>query len=184
MNFVLKEDPGNWSSPAPEAPPPAVPIPGLEPIPAAPGVMPGVTPSPNPTDPRITVSLTDIPLIEALRYVTGLASLKFKVETHAVLIEPSSVNTDVLVTKEWKVRPNFIPDGADARAWLESVGVKFYSPAASAVYLPGSNRLIMRNSQGQLDLMDSLLEAGAELAPVEPVEPVEPAAPVNDPSHA
>ena len=63
----------------------------------------------NPADARVTVSLTNIPLIEALRYVTSLATLKFKVEPYAVFVVPASVNTDVLITKEWKVRPDLIP---------------------------------------------------------------------------
>lgn len=43
--------------------------------------------------PRITVSLTDIPVLEALKYVTGLANLKFKVERSAVVIVPLDAKT-------------------------------------------------------------------------------------------
>jgi general secretion pathway protein D len=203
VNIVLKLDAGGGSAPAPEAVAPAVtPIPGLEPIPAAPGAVPapaipGVAAAPavNPSDARVTVSLTNIPLIEALKYVTSLASLKFKVEPYAVFVVPQSVNTDVLVTKEWKVRPDLIPrvpnaggpinpldvgptraggrgapgdatknqvgiaDKETAKNWLVSNGVQFSNPGSSAVYLPSSSRLIVRNTQDQLDLIDTIIES-------------------------
>ena len=197
----MKLDTGGGSAPAAEAPAPAVaPIPGLEPIPAAPGAAPAAIPGAaapaavNPADARVTVSLTNIPLIEALRYVTSLATLKFKVEPYAVFVVPASVNTDVLITKEWKVRPDLIPrvqaaaeinplnagpvrqggrgaagdttkggvsiaDKESAKNWLISNGVQFNGPGASAVYLPGSSRLIVRNTQDQLDLIDTIIES-------------------------
>ena len=198
VNIVLKLDTGGGSAPAPDAPAPAVaPIPGLEAIPAAPAAaaIPGgaAAPMANPADARVTVSLTNIPLIEALRYVTSLATLKFKVEPYAVFVVPASVNTDVLITKEWKVRPDLIPripgnadinplnapaarsgrgavadqtkgspgiaDKETAKNWLVSNGVQFNGPGASAIYLPSSSRLIVRNTQDQLDLIDTIIES-------------------------
>jgi len=199
VNIVLKLDTGGGAAPAPDAAAPAVaPIPGLEPIPAAPGAAPAaipgaaMAPAVNPSDARVTVSLTNIPLIEALKYVTSLATLKFKVEPYAVFVVPASVNTDVLITKEWKVRPDLIPrvpgavdvnplnapaarsgrgatgdqtkgvpgiaDKESAKNWLISNGVQF-NGAASAVYLAGSSRLIVRNTQDQLDLIDTIIES-------------------------
>ena len=118
-------------------------------------------------DTRITVSLSNIPLIEALKYVTGLANLKFKVEPYAVSVVPQSVNTDSVITKEWKVRPDLIPnvkrgDAADresAKEWLVSNGVQF-NGNASAIYIAASSRLIVRNTQDQLDLIDTILTPG------------------------
>ena len=57
----------------------------------------------DPADARISLSLDKIPLLEALKYVTGLANLKFKVEPHAVAVVPLTESTDVLVTRAWKV---------------------------------------------------------------------------------
>ena len=116
VNIVLKLDNGGAGAAPADAPAPApAAIPGLEQIPAAPGAAPAArwrcsgSRRSRPGDARITVSLTNIPLIEALRYVTNLAGLKFKVEPYAVFVVPQSVNTDVLVTREWKVRPDLIP---------------------------------------------------------------------------
>jgi len=41
-------------------------------------------------DTRVTLSLTNVPLIEALRYLTELANLKYKIEPFAVSIVPAS----------------------------------------------------------------------------------------------
>jgi hypothetical protein len=119
---------------------------------------------PSPADAHITVSLTNIPLIEAVRYVTGLANLKFKVQPDQVVIVPITENTDVLVTKEWKVPPGLIPgSGPDmAKNWLVANGVQFNGQAA-ATFIVNSNRLIVRNSQDQLDLIDTLMPTGQAL---------------------
>ena len=188
VNIVLRLDsPGGGFAPAPAvvAPVPAG-IPGLDPLPGAvtdPSGGLGL-PSVNPNDARITVSLTNIPLVEALRYVTGLAGLKFKVEPFAVSIVPQGTPTDVLQTKEYKVRPGFIgrsvaaagPDSLqptagdatrgtpsisgrlDAKEFLISQGVVF-PPGGSATYIASSSRLVVRNTQENMDLVDTLVSA-------------------------
>ncbi len=192
VNIVLRLESGpNLGVPAgPEALPVGAPaIPGLEPIPgavpaggAAAAFLPGV----NPGDARITVSLSNIPLAEALKYVTQLANLKFKVEPFAVSIVPVGTPTDVLITKEYKVRPGFIgskPAGGagdalnpgapadaskngtaiagrlDAKEFLIAQGVPF-PQGASATYLASSSRLVIRNTQENLETVDILIEAG------------------------
>lgn len=126
----------------------------------------------------ITIDLANIPLKEALDYITRLANLKTKVEPYAVLIVPLSEPTDTLLTKEYRVPPGFItsmPSGAGgteggggatsaAKDFLESQGVQF--PAgASANFLPSSSRLIVRNTQENLDLVDALVESATGAVP-------------------
>lgn len=128
---------------------------------------------------RITLALNDVPLRVALTYIAEAANLKLKVDPHAVLIVPVSEPTDILVTKEYKVPPGFIntvptggsaapaspfgaPAGAPtaersgARQFLEQNGVNF-PQGASANFLPNSSKLIVRNTQENLDLIDQLL---------------------------
>lgn len=188
VNIVLKLDatPGLPATGGPSDAAGAVP--GLETTPAAPAV--------NPADTRITLSLTNIPLIEALRYITNLSNLKIKIDPYAVAIVPITESTDVLITKEYKVPPNFItaiPAGgaaatgapadasasrdatgagqqiagrANARAFLEANGVTF--PAgASANYLASSSRLVVRNTQENLDLIDTLVDAAGSQVPTQ-----------------
>src|SRR5437899_2729888 len=85
--------------------------------PAAAGVataVPGVTPATpslppvNPAEARITLTLNQIPLGEALRYIASQAGLKVKVEPYAVLILPLSEQSNELTTKEYRVPPGFI----------------------------------------------------------------------------
>lgn len=196
VNIVLKlEGGGSGAAPAPDpaAAPAAPAIPGLDALPgAAPAPGAGAMPAfavGSPGDARITVSLTNIPLSEALRYVTNLAGLKYKVEPFAVSIVPASTNIETVITKEYKVRPDLIgrgpanvaepgglgaPAGAPADAtrggtaiakreaakdWLISQGVTF-GPQASAIYVPSSTKLIVRNTQEQLDLVESIIAAG------------------------
>ena len=135
------------------------------------------------TDARISLSLTNVPLYEALRYVATLAGLKVKVEPFAVSIVPLSEPTDTLEQREFKVPPGFITGTGGAEAptvfagrgndetsgprlasrqnakdFLESQGVEF-PPGASANFIPGSSRLVVRNTAPNLDLIESLVDA-------------------------
>lgn len=135
----------------------------------------------------VTLDLANLPLREALTYITNLANLKFKIEPYAVLIVPLSEPTDTLVTKEYRVPPGFItsaPTGAGAgetagagvaaqsgaKIYLESQGVQF--PAgASANFIASSSRLIVRNTQENLDLVDALVESSSgEITPQVEIE--------------
>lgn len=131
---------------------------------------------------RITLALTDVPLGEALRYVATAANLKIKVEPFAVAIVPLNEPTDVLITKEYRVPPSFVtqmPAAADAggfgggfgspapavarsgaKEFLESQGITF-PQGASANFLASSSRLIVRNTQTNLDLIDQLVDLGS-----------------------
>lgn len=134
---------------------------------------------------RITLSLTDIPLRAAIDYVAKAANLKLKVEPYAVAVVPQSEPTDVLITKEYKVPPSFITAlpannagnvpmaggggglaagsqstvaaRSGAREFLEGQGVTFPT-GASANFLASTSKLIVRNTQANLDLIDTLVE--------------------------
>ncbi len=150
----------------------------------------------SPNDARITLTLNEIPLGEALRYIASQAGLKVKVEPYAVSIIPLSEQTNDLFTKEYRVPPGFIttsvnlgvsalgaaqpnpaavaPTGTGkdtqestggrqlvnregAREFFESQGVTF-PQGASANFLPQSSRLIVRNTEDNLELIDALVE--------------------------
>lgn len=159
-----------------------------DPTAAAPAA-PVVTP-----DTKVTMSLSNVPMVEAIRYLTELAGLKYKVEPYAVSIVPVSENTDDLVTKEYRVPPGFIPasnasaDSAlpvagarsssdaigekrvkgriDALDFLKSQGVPFPT-GAFAQYVPAGSRLIVRNTQNSIDLIDTLVEAASGAQPTQ-----------------
>jgi general secretion pathway protein D len=72
------------------------------------------TPSNSPADARITITLNEIPLAEALRYIANQAGLKVKVEPYAVSIIPISEQSNDLFTKEYRVPPGFISGSLNA----------------------------------------------------------------------
>src|SRR6266446_2828016 len=175
--------------------------PPATPIPARPVVAPAVVAGPtiSPAEARITITLNQIPLGEALRYIASQAGLKVKVEPYAVSVIPISEQSNDLITKEYRVPPDFISTnltgasllqkgayktatgtapvapvgtGKDtqestggqqlvnregAKDFLEGQGVQF-PPGASANFLPQSSRLIVRNTQDNLDLVDAIVE--------------------------
>lgn len=156
VNFVPKVDLNTGSPTIPPIP--------TEPIPGVPGLDTSAPhPVQPPTEARITVSLTHIPLGEALKYVTGLANLKYRITPNGVEIVPLAENTDVLITKEWRIRPDLIPNALAnpdaAKEWLTSNGVSF-NGAASATYIPKDSRLVVRNTQDQFDLIDTIVGMG------------------------
>jgi Type II secretory pathway, component PulD len=139
---------------------------------------------------RITLGLTDIPLRAAINYVANAANLKLKVEPYAVSVVQQSTPTDVLITKEYKVPPGFITalpnqSGAapapgagnlapgsqsavaarsGAREFLENSGVTF-PPGATAYFIASTSKLIVKNTQSNLDLVDTLVENSLAVPP-------------------
>ena len=111
-------------------------------------------------DARVTLQLTDVSLGQAIQYLASAASLKVKVRSDSVSVVPLSDATDVLITKEYKVSPEFVSDfngKFNAKQFLEASGTTF-PPGAAANYLPASGKLIVRNTQDNLDLVDQLVE--------------------------
>ena len=115
-------------------------------------------------------------------------------------IVPPSVNTDELITKEYKVpagfmstaptvtgasalnaaatrgggggegegtgEPSAIAAKQGAMDYLTSQGVQF-PPGASAVYFPGSSRLIVHNTASNIELIDAIVEESQPAVPTQ-----------------
>ncbi len=100
--------PGAGAGFAPAPLPPIGPAPiggaGLEPLPV--GDVGGVVPASTPGVPSITLKLSRVPLGVALDYITSAADLRYRVESHAVVITSGLVTgTNLLITKTYKVVP-------------------------------------------------------------------------------
>jgi len=203
VNIVLQLDaPGAAAAPAAPAPAPApaaggdtaaAGIPGLDgttpaPAPAGAGGVPPVAINPN--ESRITLSLSNVPLMEVLRYVVQLTGLKLKIDPYAVAIVPMTAMVDQLILKEFKVAPGFLankPSGGGtasatsptgtlgagtggvqekvkAREFLEANGVLF-PQGAMANYSPTSGKLIVRNTQDQLDIIEQIVASENNAVP-------------------
>jgi len=173
-------------------PPPG--LPGEAPAAGAPGA-PAAPAAPATTeDTQITLALNNIPLYEALRYVAAQAGLKIKIDPVAVSIVPLTDVSQDLITKEYKVLPTFIPkeeaaatdasaspfggtvgasDGTrritgrqNAQAYLAKMGVPF-PDGASAQYIPVGSKLVVRNTQDNIDLIDAIVDAAQGQAPTQ-----------------
>jgi general secretion pathway protein D len=143
------------------------------------------------TEPHITIALSNVPLYVALDYISKLSNLKLKIDPYAVSIVPLSEPTDVMITREYKVPPNFIPPKSmdatgslpqagssgipdpnkariaprqEAKDYLSSQGVEF-PPGASANYLAAGSKLVVRNTRDNIDVIDSLVDAAMGVAP-------------------
>ncbi|XHR28257.1 MAG: Amuc_1098 family type IV pilus outer membrane protein [Chthoniobacteraceae bacterium] len=190
VNIVLQLDGGNGAAaPTADAGAGAAPaIPGLEtatPTAAAGGSAGGAVG----TQP-ITLSLSNVPMAEVLRYITSLAGLKYKIDPYAVAVVPLTAVYDTLITKEYKVPPgtfstsqggasasgspatglpgggaaslssasNSVASHVPAKDYFSSMGVQF-PPGSSATFIATNSRLIVKNTQEQIELIDNLVEA-------------------------
>ena len=104
-----------------------VPAAGTEPVATAPApIAVPAAPTISPQDARITITLNQIPLGEALRYIASQAGLKVKIEPYAVSIIPLSEQSQELITKEYRVPPGFI------QSTLSPTGGALNQPATAA----------------------------------------------------
>ena len=165
-------------------------LPSVNGLPSLPGTG-GADNTADVTDPHVTLSLVHVPLYVALDYITKLTNLKLKIDPYAVSIVPLSETTDVLITKEYKVPPTFIPQKPvdtnselpvqpgssdnpppptrlgpreNAQEFLTSQGIDFPN-GASANYIPAGSKLVVRNTRDNIDQIDALVDAVANTAP-------------------
>lgn len=117
----------------------------------------------NETRSRLTASVSKGWELPATRVTAG----KTEVAATSTLSASAPVEaSEALITKEYKVSPEFMRGAAgedgklNARVVLEANGVAF-PPGASATYLAGSGKLIVRNNQENLDLADATVAADA-----------------------
>lgn len=93
----------------------------------------------------ITLNLKNVPLGEALRYLTTLAGVKYKVDQAGIFLVPLQEVTDVLVRRSFPVPPSFFPvtasAGAGAGAGDGGVSLRRTPSAASAVSSSGTSNV-------------------------------------------
>src|SRR5438093_1208294 len=127
VNIVLRSRRLGEIAPAPSPPvaPAATAAPAGSPGAEAPAATPArqaleVPAVTGPEAARVTISLTQIPLGEALRYIANQAALKVKVEPHAILLIPISEQSDELFTKRYRVPPEFFGGPLDVGYYLQT----------------------------------------------------------------
>ncbi len=98
--------------------------------------------------------------------------------------EPKAADIPGLPTRVFRVPADFLSKGGtpardpfasglpakpDAQSVLKSLGISFAAPGSTATYSPDTSRLVVRNTQEQLDLVESVMEAtfGSATNPVQ-----------------
>src|SRR5438270_8563270 len=126
------------------------------PIPAKPIVAPAlVAAAPiSPSEARITITLNQIPLGEALRYIARQAGLKIKVEPYAVSIIPITEQSNDLITKEYRVPPGFISTSVNVGTSALEQGAYKTAPGTVAPVAPTGTAKDTQESTGGRQLVN------------------------------
>jgi hypothetical protein len=127
------------------------------------------------TTTKITLTLKNVPAIEVIKYVTNLASAKYRISGQGVEIVPLGTETSEVYIKEWKVPPEVIrslgpqpgPNQTTASEFLTASGVTF-PPGTFAMYSPASGTLVVKHTADQLALIEHLLKSKGVAAAIEP----------------
>jgi general secretion pathway protein D len=136
---VSSSSSGPTTSPEPPA---AIPPPAPQPV------VTSVAPSINPAEARITITLNQIPLGEALRYIASQAGLKVKIEPYAVSIIPISELTNDLLTKQYRVPPGFIATSLNPSG--SALNQLPTAPGKTATQLTGTAKDTQESTGGRL----------------------------------
>jgi hypothetical protein len=118
-----------------------------------PGLPPPLLPRlplPRPhAEPRITLTLNQIPLGEALRYIANQGGLKVKVEPYAVAVIPITEQSNDLITKEYRVPPDFISTSLAGKSLLQLGAYQKAPGTAATTGPPGTGKDTQESTGGQ-----------------------------------
>ena len=139
---------------------------------------------------EVSITLENVPLSEVLGYVISQTNLQYSVEDYAVYLRPSVDEGETLTVRTYLVPPNFFEGSTlrisiapstsqtptsvdsvsvDAQKSLTDKGIRF--PAgASAIFLPGSSKLVVRDTPEQLDLVANLIDQLSKETPQVQIE--------------
>jgi general secretion pathway protein D len=139
----------------------------------------------NALNQQFTIRMSSAPLGVVLGYACELAGLRYNVERFAVkIVSGADVKSEQFFTKSYSVPPSFEKmgvagesggggveddpfgggdDTVSARAKPEDVlksrGIPWPSPGASAFYNRGSSKLVVTNTQSNMELVDAFVES-------------------------
>lgn len=130
------------------------------------------------TYPHIFLQLRNVPILTALDYLARQTNLTLHIDLYAVSLLAPEINQHFTV-KEYDVPIGFfakksLSNSSDflsaekffypAKEYLQNLGVEF-PEGSGASYLPLSSKLIVKNSQENIDLIDAIIKASIEDAP-------------------
>jgi general secretion pathway protein D len=148
------------------------------------------TPPPGPIHRAVTIQLENVPLSDVLGYIIQQTNLQYSVDDYAVYLRPSIDEGQTLSVRTYLAPPNFFTSSGGLRVSASSSpdqpsnvtdvsnnveqelsdrGIHF-PPGATAVFLPGSSKLVVRNTPEQLDLIGNLIEQLSKETPQVQIE--------------
>ncbi len=142
---------------------------------------------------RFDLMLTNAPLSEVLKYITEITRTSFTTDEYSVIIRPLNAGAGELITKTFKVPPDFI-SGLSANASSSAPGAAPdpFAPApsggllakrlgpkeafelqgvtfpdgANANFNPSTNTLRVTNTASNLDIISQIIETTVQAEPV------------------
>ena len=140
---------------------------------------------------RVTLKARGLPLSKVLDYITEQTRTQWRTDGVGVIVTPVGTTTGALISKTFRVPPNFLSSAAITKKdddadnpfgnddtnegklpakisitdYLKQSGVSFPDGAAAS-YTPSNNALIVRNTPGNIDLIDQLVSLVAAEEPV------------------
>lgn len=129
--------------------------------------------------PTITLSLTRVSLLDAIKYVTEVAGLKYRLDEKAVIITDPNTTVDPMFTRFYEVEPSFIDvivqedeqdrggdfiemgrskatSTPDVQEFFMATGVQF-PEGSSITYRPSISKLIVNNTADNLEVLERVL---------------------------
>ena len=131
--------------------------------------------------PTITLNLRRISLLDAIKYITEVARLKYRLEENAVMITPEGVVSGRVITRLYPVQPSIIDvvvergeeadrggeftemgatrstiKKSDVKEFFEKTGVPF-PQGTSITYNPAISQLIVANTPENLEVFERIL---------------------------
>ncbi len=132
---------------------------------------------------QIRLELRNAPMSEVLGYVARLSGLQYRIEQYAIVFAPSGLSSDLMVTRSYRVPPDFIAtapiasggasddpfanaagfsDGLSvkrrtAEGFLQQSGIPF-EDEANANFDPATSTLVMKNTAAAHAQIQALIE--------------------------
>ena len=106
-----------------------------------------------PSTAQISLDLKDVPMSEALRYITELAGMKYKVEPYAVVVVPLSDTNTEQYTRTFMVPPDFISGGSSDAAGSAPAGPA--DPFSSGGAATSSNAAALKGRSSAKDILSA-----------------------------
>jgi general secretion pathway protein D len=155
----------------------------------------GTAPPPAATSPglihrAVSLQLENVPLANVLGYILAETNLQYSVDDYAVYLRPQIDEGQTLTVRTFPAPPNFFTNSGGLRVSsssssdqptkvedissnvqdeLANRGIRF-PPGATATFLPGSSKLVVRNTPEQLDLIANLIEQLSKETPEVQIE--------------